>query len=769
MFKVARWIRSRSPIKGFSLLLAIPLLMAVGCSNDADRLARHQQAGDQFMANQQYREAVIEYRNAVQLAPESAAHHYQLGQALLNLGTQSDLHNAFTEFSKAVQSDPEHLEAQLKLGLMYLVSGEAETALEKARFILTRQPDNSEAQMLGAQALSTLGEHEKARKEFMAVLKREPDSIPAHTGLAAVLVAQKRLNEAETHFKAAVDVMPDSPKSRLLLAAFYGGAGRDAKAVAELEEVIRRSPDTIPAYTALARYYLKDGDGTRAADTLAQLIKVKPTHYAGYQALASLHSQLRNTEEAKKVLADGIAKAEDTIALRVQLADLLIQSGQLDQVAAQAKALSQNEDGQVMGRFFTGLVALAERRFQEATDAFNQVVKDQPKMPMAYYYLGKTYQITGDINAAKEAYATAVDQAPELVPPRVALAQLRLREGNLDEVRAHVDKLREVAPGLPDTLHLSGLLALADHNLKQAERDFKAVIKLLPESAEAYTQLGRTRLAMGDAKAGRQALDKALTIDPNRVDALELLLKADVNSGHAENAVKRARQAAKDQPDNPEVQFLLGRLLVERGDVQSGIAAFEAALKADKTYLPAYGALGQMYASEERYDEAISRLNQSVEQDPNNAGSLMLLGVIHEQSGNIPQAIEHYKKVLDILPEFAPAANNLAWLYSHGNGNLDVAMTLAQTAWEHAPDDAGVADTLGWIYHQKGVYLKARGLLGEALKSMPDHPVVLYHMGANSLKLEQKELARDYLKKALASPIPFPERADAEAALKMAM
>ncbi len=49
-------------------------------------------------------------------------------------------------------------------------------------------------------------------------------------------------------------------------------------------------------------------------------------------------------------------------------------------------------------------------------------------------------------------------------------------------------------------------------------------------------------------------------------------------------------------------------------------------------------------------------------------------------------------------------------------GNIDVAMSLAQIARRGMPDSPDAADTLGWVYYQKGVYGSAISMLQEALK-----------------------------------------------------
>ena len=53
-----------------------------------------------------------------------------------------------------------------------------------------------------------------------------------------------------------------------------------------------------------------------------------------------------------------------------------------------------------------------------------------------------------------------------------------------------------------------------------------------------------------------------------------------------------------------------------------------------------------------------------------------------------------YEKVLSLNSHAGVAANNLAWIYAASDGNLDMALQLAQTAKAQLPDRPEVNDTL---------------------------------------------------------------------------
>ena len=126
-----------------------------------------------------------------------------------------------------------------------------------------------------------------------------------------------------------------------------------------------------------------------------------------------------------------------------------------------------------------------------------------------------------------------------------------------------------------------------------------------------------------------------------------------------------------------------------------------------------------------------------------------------------------YKKALAIEPDQAVASNNLAYLMTETGGNLDVALSLAQTARRQLPNSPDTADTLAWVNYQKGNYDSARDLLEDTLKTSPDNASVQYHLGMIYSKLSDKANASIHLKKAAALAPNTQTAKDAEKELSL--
>jgi tetratricopeptide (TPR) repeat protein len=157
-------------------------------------------------------------------------------------------------------------------------------------------------------------------------------------------------------------------------------------------------------------------------------------------------------------------------------------------------------------------------------------------------------------------------------------------------------------------------------------------------------------------------------------------------------------------------------------------------------------------------DGAISTWQGWTNSHPNDGIAIELLGTLEEAKGDYAKAMDLYKKALQLDPNNWVAANNLAYLIVEnaedspgGNvGDIDVALSLAQTARRLRPEMAETADTLAWVYYHKNEYEEARDLLESALQTYPNDASIHLHLGMTYSKLNDKADAQLHLKKAAA-------------------
>lgn len=181
------------------LIFLIPVVSGCGGDAQAKKIA-HFQRGNAYFADAKYAEAVIEFKNAIQLNPKDAQAHYKLGLAYLKKGGLSNLQQAFQAFRKSTDLDPKILDPQLKLGELYLLSKRFDKAGEKVTLVLKDEPNHVEAHLLLGNVYAGQQQLDKAITELRRALTLDPKLIKAYLNLATLHLVNKDVDAAETNY-----------------------------------------------------------------------------------------------------------------------------------------------------------------------------------------------------------------------------------------------------------------------------------------------------------------------------------------------------------------------------------------------------------------------------------------------------------------------------------------------------------------------------------------------------------------------------------------
>src|SRR5262245_11828669 len=85
----------------------IVVVATIGCSRDPNvRKKEYFESGARFYKQEKYREAAVQYQNALQLDPRYAEAHYQLGLCYIKLGIWGGV---YKEFQRTIELQPDHI------------------------------------------------------------------------------------------------------------------------------------------------------------------------------------------------------------------------------------------------------------------------------------------------------------------------------------------------------------------------------------------------------------------------------------------------------------------------------------------------------------------------------------------------------------------------------------------------------------------------------------------------------------------------------------
>jgi tetratricopeptide (TPR) repeat protein len=731
-------------------LLAGTLLISFGCSPQAKE-SRYLRRGKAQLDKKDYSRAVLEFRNATKTMPKDPEAYYQLGLAYLGMAAPA---NAVGQFRKTLELNPKHAGAQLKLAELMAASRNQDLIKQAADLlhsVLAASPDNTEA--IDSMAITEwqLGRREDAEKRLEDALQKFPAHLQSAVELARLKLSKRDLAGAEEVLERAAQSAPQSAAAAVALAELYAIAKQPDKTERELRRALQLDPHNP---TALLR-------------------------------LASLQMGLHRPEEAEQIFRQ-IAALPDP-RFRSAHAMFLYATGKQDSAIAELEKLVKDNPGDRTTRGRLVAAYFKTNQLKKANQILTGALKKNPKDVDALFQESELDLKSGKVTEADQDLRQVIGFMPNSAPAHSALAAVHRAQRLPHSEQQELSEALRLDPGL-----LEARLRLANSFLEQGAA--KAALDALDQAPAAqkralawFVERGWAMLAVGNTKELRVALDQALRVNrapdlllqdaalkmqehdyagaradsdevlrknPEEVRAARILASSYVAQREPEEAGKRLLELSSAHPNSAPLQQLQGEWYLANGKLPEARQAFEAAKAADLKFVQADLSLADLDRREKHIEAARQRLNAIIATDPQNTAALLLSAELEQEAANRDTAIKRYRAVLAIDSSNLMALNNLA--YDLALQNPDEALPFAQQAAQIAPENAPVADTLGWVYYRKGIYRAAVQYLKTAV-SKESTPRRQFHLAMCYIKLGDRDVGQKLLATALQADPSLPK------------
>ena len=717
--------------------------LAVGCKRSPQaREAQYLKRGAALVAKKDYGRAVLEFRNASAVMPKDAEPYYQLALAYIATGNPT---NTILALRRAIELNPKHKEAQLKLAEIMITSRDEDVlrdASTRLEALLATSPDNIEATNTLALAEWRLGRLDDASRRLMEALQKFPTSLHSSIELATMKLKQKDLKGAEEVLRNAVTAAPQSSAAADALAEFYLMADQPDRAEPEFRRALGLDAKNGSAMMGLAVTQIAANKMDEAERTLRGVSALPGKQYKPQHALF-LYRTGKRDEALKEFEALAKADPEDREASK-RLVSVYVAMGKLSQAQSVLAATLKKNPKDVDALLQDSAVNLRNGRPEDAQRDLQSVLHYSPTSAPAHLALAEVYRFQGMTTNARQELNEALRLDANLLPARVELAKSYV----VDDPKSALRVLDEAPPAQRRILAVVvernwALMGL--HNTKEARASIDAALGFgrLPD---IVLQDAVLRLIEKDYAGARTSAEEVLSKNPEEARAARVIVDSYAAQKQLPRAGERLLQIVAARPNAAGLQYLLGQWYIGTGNKEEARKAFEAAKAANPKFFPAEFSLAEIDIQEHRIDAAKQHLAAITAADPRNIPARLRLASLEESSGNQPAAAVQYRAVLDVDASNVFALNNLA--YSLVVTDPDQALSLAQRATELAPGNAAVQDTLGWVYYRKGIYNIALRYLKEAV-AKESSPRREYHLAICHLKGGDKELGQKLLQDAL--------------------
>jgi non-specific serine/threonine protein kinase len=288
--------------------------------------------------------------------------------------------------------------------------------------------------------------------------------------------------------------------------------------------------------------------------------------------------------------------------------------------------------------------------------------------------------------------------------------------------------------------------------LDQADSLINQALRSEPNLAEAYKSRAAVLLEKEHLLAALEAAKKASTIRPDWDEPYVQLGEIYKERGEARLALEMYEQALAI---HPSVGAWCGKgdILDLRGQVDSALVAFQAALDHNPRNDYPYYKIGRHYEDLGRIAEADSMLRVAISVRPDRARSYMDLGWLLYSEGRVQEAHDLVRGFVERFPYNWEAYNALFEMVAWGIGDIEAALAVVEEAVARNPDRVWphllVASSYAWRMSESANPEQAIAALERALALRPGSSRVLRQAGQIHGDMGDIEEALEYYHRAL--------------------
>ncbi|HFD92759.1 MAG TPA: tetratricopeptide repeat protein [Gammaproteobacteria bacterium] len=251
-----------------------------------------------------------------------------------------------------------------------------------------------------------------------------------------------------------------------------------------------------------------------------------------------------------------------------------------------------------------------------------------------------------DNRHALEAAELWVKQDPENAEARQAIIAALIRAGRPQDSFPHVDALMAMEDSGPDNgLRLISSLLGREQDIKAAMVVMEHVVAQEGGNAGVWLVYGQLAMRASDLEIASKAVDKALKLRPGWVDAILLHARLLQLRGDNQGAYAYLGKAVTKTPDEARLRLAYARLAMDEKQFEVALQQYEHLVKQAPDNDELKYTLGLLLLQMQRVDEAESYLKQIRSRGARFNDVNFYLGWIGEYRNNTQEAIDYYQAV----------------------------------------------------------------------------------------------------------------------------
>jgi len=747
------------------ILLSALIVILQGCGNTEDS-KDHLEKGVEYLKKGEYKKAELELKTSSQSDKNIAETYYYL--ALLDEKNRN-IKVMKENLLKAIELDPNHLEARVKLGNLLLLMGEDEAASKQIEFlsqnfgqnldvkslkstlffkqekidealaiindVLTTSPNNSGALSLKSAIFAKQGKSKDAIALVDQAIISDPKNLSLHLLRLQFHAKDKDTAAVLNDYHSLINEFPKNKDLKILFVKELLGMGKEDEAEKVLRNVIADTPDDVQPKILLLEFLLsKHGFGDVVTSQFNQFVDQSSGQPPILLALSQWMVSKKNYDEANLLLEKIAAKEKGTkfgYAAKTQLANNALAVNDWGRASQLADELLQENPNFDDAKIIKVKLLFEKKQFDDAIEILDKLSWNQPKSDVIQLLLGEAYYYKGEIEKADAFFEKALEFNPKNLNAFHYVYNKLLKKNDTKYAKALLESTLKVMPGNLVLLERLVKMNLMAEEWGEAEKVVATISTINNPLAKDLALFSNAEISRGK-KEYQKAISlykELLSRHPENESALLGLAASYEYINKRAESIGYLNELLKNNANNEPVMTLLANLYLADNKIEQSIALLEMQIKSNPKNIQSYILLAKAKAMKQDTESVENILEKGVENNPQDVNLPLALASFYEGQGNWDSAVLVYEGVLNRDPNNTVAINNLASILTDHYKEPDKINRAVELS-EKFKDDPhpNLRDTYGWALVKSGRTQEGLVVLRKVVADAPDVAIFKYHL-----------------------------------------
>jgi len=314
--------------------------------------------------------------------------------------------------------------------------------------------------------------------------------------------------------------------------------------------------------------------------------------------------------------------------------------------------------------------------YDKAKVSYLNVVRLDPQNALAFERIGTMWLQDGSPLRAAAFLAKANELAPKNDQNRIRLARCYLAIGRFADASKQALKVLEQTPDDGDAIIALTEAARSKEDIQAAEQQLEKYPK--KDDISFHLASANLFLSSGDLAAAEKALRQALSINPNSSAAHMALGDFYLLKKDQKQAAEEFKKAAELAPIRSMERLKYAAWMSAAGDKEETRRISTEMTRQAPDYLPGWTLLAEVAFKDQKYDEALSLLENVFSRDPEYIDGRRLESQVMLAKGDTKKAVEVLERLDQTYPDTPLIKYELARAYLKNNGLNQAKMVLDQ-------------------------------------------------------------------------------------------